>query len=523
MDQLMDLSMAIVQQLDPAGVDAFGDRVAIDGDTIVVSAPEGNNGAGHESGRVWIYRRHAAGLWLLEQELVPSTPEAGAQFGFAVAIAGDTVFVGAPYKDNGTTNAGSVYVFRRGGEVWIEQQEIAGSKYKGMFGRALCTDDGTRLVVGEPEPWPFRDGGDGTVHTYTELVGSWSLEQSWSSSTATGTGYAEGFGARVAIDPVAKDCIAVGLPGRGGLGDGTYCYFLAGSVWGGEHILTVGGSWSVVGCTCAMRGNLMVMGSPEDYLSYGDVHTFTRDGTSWAHQQTFQCSDTDRDQHFGREVCIDPFGKSIYVAAPGINKTGDSPGGSVYRFANAVAWAGAGWVEKEHLSWEPSYQNDGFGTSLACSPSVLVIGCGTADGIKIYEAAPVADPWWTRLDMGGEYCLEITDERTNAVVAQGLLNRDYTVASRCRFRLMCRRGEYWADPELGSRLHTIYTLKAARAKADTYVKEALQPLVDEAAILEAAVVDVQQDPATGMLLAHASVTIPEGESVDLGLIPLGVA
>ena len=49
---------------------------------------------------------------------------AGDQFGYAVAIEGETVVAGAPFDDDVAASAGSAYVFTRSVAVWTEQQKL---------------------------------------------------------------------------------------------------------------------------------------------------------------------------------------------------------------------------------------------------------------------------------------------------------------------------------------------------------------------------------------------------------------
>jgi phage gp46-like protein len=104
----------------------------------------------------------------------------------------------------------------------------------------------------------------------------------------------------------------------------------------------------------------------------------------------------------------------------------------------------------------------------------------------------------------------------------GAIDRDYSPESRCTFRLLCRRGQYWVDPTLGSRLYTIKTLKDAKRKVAAYVDEALKPLVSEGTILGASIGEYYEDPVNGMLAVQIMINIPSAtQPVDLGLIPLG--
>jgi FG-GAP repeat len=83
---------------------AFGHRVEIDGDTVVVTAPfaDGEDGS-YSVGKAHVYRRDPGGadLWPYVATLSPSMPSSGGYFGSALALAGDTVLIGAP----GTTIA----------------------------------------------------------------------------------------------------------------------------------------------------------------------------------------------------------------------------------------------------------------------------------------------------------------------------------------------------------------------------------------------------------------------------------
>jgi hypothetical protein len=100
---------------DGAAGDEFGVSVAISGDAVVVGA----NGA-HISGKAlqgsaYVFVKPGGG-WagpLTEQaKLTASDGAVGDQFGFSVAVSGDTVVVGAPFDDiDGAANQGSAYVF----------------------------------------------------------------------------------------------------------------------------------------------------------------------------------------------------------------------------------------------------------------------------------------------------------------------------------------------------------------------------------------------------------------------------
>ena len=122
-----------------------------------------------------------------------------------------------------------------------------------------------------------------------------------------------------------------------------------------------------------------------------------------------------------------------------------------------------------------------------------------------------------------EYCLDIGDDKKNSLTEDGTgeLIRDYSVASRARFRLTCRRGEWWADRTVGSLLHTVNTLGQAQRQVQAFCQQALQPMIDTDEIVSVTVVAIEEDPVDGTLAASVQIEVPEGEAVDLGLIPVG--
>jgi hypothetical protein len=86
-------------QANPVKSGSFGHQVAIDGDTVAVSArfAAGDDGT-YSVGKAYVYQRGPGGadLWPYVATLAPSAPSSGAYFGSALALAGDRVLVGAP-------------------------------------------------------------------------------------------------------------------------------------------------------------------------------------------------------------------------------------------------------------------------------------------------------------------------------------------------------------------------------------------------------------------------------------------
>src|SRR5687768_4231630 len=86
------------------GIDAnsgFGSSVAIDGNAIVVGAPT-DSISGNRRGSAFVIERSGTAWFETAQLIAPEPAEIlNERFGSSVAISGDTIVVGAPQRDNG--------------------------------------------------------------------------------------------------------------------------------------------------------------------------------------------------------------------------------------------------------------------------------------------------------------------------------------------------------------------------------------------------------------------------------------
>jgi phage gp46-like protein len=113
----------------------------------------------------------------------------------------------------------------------------------------------------------------------------------------------------------------------------------------------------------------------------------------------------------------------------------------------------------------------------------------------------------------------INDDRNYELTDDGHLVRDDTILTRCRIRLLTRRGEWFADPELGSRFHTIKNTKNIKATIDVMAREALAPMIADGSIQEITDIQIHTDPQTGSTFTHI-FSIVGDQPIDLGSIPL---
>jgi hypothetical protein len=96
--------------------------------------------------------KDAGGVWTLQQTLTPSV--ADVDFGYAVAVDGEIIVVGATAASN---NVGAVYVFERSDIDWSQTQILTPSDNAadGQFGYAVDVEGDMIVVV------PFK------ANTYT--------------------------------------------------------------------------------------------------------------------------------------------------------------------------------------------------------------------------------------------------------------------------------------------------------------------------------------------------------------------
>ena len=153
------IETAKVSASDRAVEDEFGDRnIDLDGDYLVVGTrfqDQNTNGTDNreDAGAVYIFEKNMSGDWVEIQKLVASNRDAGDWFGETVGISGDYIITGARREDHDSTNplfdSGAVYVFKKDGNTWTEDQLIRASNIEqlAIFGNAISINN-NELFVG---------------------------------------------------------------------------------------------------------------------------------------------------------------------------------------------------------------------------------------------------------------------------------------------------------------------------------------------------------------------------------------
>src|SRR6266498_3967425 len=182
---------------DAAAGDAFGESVAISGETVVVGAQFDDDVAGDNQGSAYVFAR-SDGVWSQQQKLRASDAAVADSFGASVAISGETVVVGAIGDDGAAgRDQGSAYVFARSGGVWTQQQKLEASDAAAndLFGLSVAIS-GETVVVGAPFDAGAAGNSQGSAYVFARSGGVWSQQQKLEASDAA---LGDQFGFSVAV------------------------------------------------------------------------------------------------------------------------------------------------------------------------------------------------------------------------------------------------------------------------------------------------------------------------------------
>jgi len=356
-------------------------------------------------------------------------PATGLHNGQAIAISAETLVVGAPTEDsdatgmdgdgsdNGATDSGAVYVYRRSGTAWALEAYIkpAVSAPGALFGASVALS-GDTLVVGAPKEGsspasvaagaPDLNGlpGSGAVFVFLRQNGLWSQRTLLKANNAEA---GDTFGQSVAISGTS---IAVGAPmalgGAGGPGADNFAWAAgAAYVFVEEH-----GAWQqqgylkaaypdvadMFGHAVAISDDTVVVGAPWESSKAGGVdgneanngakesgaaYVFSRTGTSWSQQAYLKANNPDALDFFGVAVAVS--GTTIVVGAP--HEDGDGAqasdntrkdSGAAYVFART----GGKWTQSAYLKAAFPDTDDSFGSAVAVDGGMILVGAPAESG-----------------------------------------------------------------------------------------------------------------------------------------------
>jgi YHS domain-containing protein len=275
------------QELTAAGGvrdDEFGNAVAVSGHTAIIGAwgknssylPGAPTTALAPQGAAYVFTCSGTPCtWKQQQELTASDAASGDEFANTLAISGNTVIIGAPYKNS---YQGAVYVFTCSGNpcTWKQQQELTATDgARGhVFGYSVAVSGGTAVIgaIGN------SSRGAAYIFTCSGTPCVWKQRQELTAVDGAG---GDVFGTRVAV---SGGTAVIGAPGKNidnhPLQGAAYVFTCTGSpcTWKQQQELTAshGASRDEFGTRVAVSGNTVLIGNNS---SQGAAYVFTCSGT----------------------------------------------------------------------------------------------------------------------------------------------------------------------------------------------------------------------------------------------------
>jgi hypothetical protein len=162
--------------LDPAPEqsDRMSRSVGLSGDVLFAGAPGATENS-VASGSVVMFQPSGLGGWELLGKLTPSDAVDGTVFGEALDVSGDLLVVGDYGNDQRGVDAGAAYVFEAEAGFWNEVAKLAPAELEAgdQFGLGVAADDGWVLVGS----WNDDDAGQeaGAVYVFHDAGSGWQL------------------------------------------------------------------------------------------------------------------------------------------------------------------------------------------------------------------------------------------------------------------------------------------------------------------------------------------------------------
>ena len=320
--------------------DGFGTSVAISGDTVVVGASQQNIGS---TGAAYVFVKPASG-WAstsaFSAKLTASGGLAGDAFGGSVAIDGDKLVVGAPdAKVGGNAEQGAIYVFEKPVSGWASTSAFAarltaaGGLADDALGSAVAIS-GDAVIGGAPG----FGGSQSAAYVFVKPPAGWASTSNFDARlTASDLMNGAGFGASVAI---SDDAVVVGAPylsigshsdqGAAFVFEEPAAGWSSTSAFDAELTVPVGGDY--FGSAVALAGRTVTVGAPsQPGLNVpGAAYVFVEPPAGWANTSAFdgkiQASDGAGWDAFGTSIAI--LGGTLVVGAP----AADQGAGAAYVF-----------------------------------------------------------------------------------------------------------------------------------------------------------------------------------------------
>jgi MYXO-CTERM domain-containing protein len=403
-DPLIVTQQAELTAADGAADEWFGFRGSVSGDTALVGAAYKTVGANTQQGAAYVFVRTGS-TWAQQAELTAGDGAAGDAFGASVALSGDTAIVGACRKGFGASDLqGAVYVFTRAGSTWAQQAELTASDGAAgdIFGASMSLAGDTALI-GAPGKAAGANSHPGAAYVFTRAGSTWAQQAELTAATGAGS-----LGGSVSLSGdtalVGAHATTVGANDNQGA---AYVFVRTGSSWALEAELTAsdGAAYDLLGHSVSLSGDTALVGAYRKTVGgngwQGAAYVFTRAGSTWAEQAELTAADGAANDSFGTSVALS--GNMALVGADSKNVGANAQQGAVYVFVGA----GPSWAEQAKLTASDGAPYDSFGADVTLSGGAALVGAysKTVDGSSYRGAAYV----WLLKKADGAPCASPTE------------------------------------------------------------------------------------------------------------------
>jgi trimeric autotransporter adhesin len=372
----------------------FGESVTVSGRTIVVGTPNYVVASDNrEQGAAYVFTMPAPGSANATQtaRLTAAKGQSEELFGASVSIAGDTIVVGAPFREVARhTDQGAAYVFVKPASGWrnatpTAKLTAAGGAVDEFFGESVAIS-GRTIVVGAPSHKVGKNAMQGTADVFTRPASGWSGSLTQKAQLTASDGQADdALGISVAISSNAivagADRHAVGKNADQGAG---YVFVKPALGWTNatqtaELTAGNGAASEFFGEAVGVSGNTIVAGAPEHQVGknagQGAVYVFVMPASGWggalSQKAELTASDGAKNEVLGRSLAV-----SGNVIATGarfreVGKSTDQ--GAVYVFVKpSSGWANV--AQTVELTASNGTTGDSLGRSIAVAGDTIIAG-----------------------------------------------------------------------------------------------------------------------------------------------------
>ena len=298
--------VAALSRAETTSTSRFGSAIALSGATIAVGDPRWSYEA--PSGRVHVFVSSGAS-WVEQAQLLAPPAVDPNRFATTVALDRNTLVVSAALASpSDALGEGRVVVFRRDGATWRQEAILSPppGETTGLetFGNALAVDDAT-LLVG-------MAGGE-RVYAFRNLGGSWALDATWTGDPRSAFGASvdlDGGTAIVGAPGVAGPSAIGAEPGK------AHVFVLEAGSWSAQAHLasSVPMQDDRFGEEVAISGNVVAVAAPESAPDRAtrSVAVFVRHGSAWAQREELT-ADTSRPHAYAFPSSLALSGQTVAV------------------------------------------------------------------------------------------------------------------------------------------------------------------------------------------------------------------